>query len=80
MTKSQRRQYIAAVKCVLNKPSILPNGWAPGSKSLFDDFTWVHMNQTLFIHNTGNFLIWHRYFIQLFEDELQKCGYNGRCF
>jgi hypothetical protein len=39
---------------MLNKPSILPPGQAPGSHSLFDDFVWVHMNQTLFIHLTAS--------------------------
>lgn len=34
------------------KPTILPPGQVPGSKSLFDDFVAVHLNQTLFIHQT----------------------------
>lgn len=63
---------------MLNKPSILPAGTAPGSHSLYDDFVYVHMNQTLFIHLTGNFFIWHRYFIHIYERELRTCGYNGK--
>lgn len=36
------------------------------------------MNQTTTIHLTGNFLSWHRYFIHLYEQALQKeCGYGG---
>lgn len=30
------------------------------------------------IHYTGQFLPWHRLYVQTFEDELRsKCGYDG---
>ncbi|KAL2134941.1 hypothetical protein VTI74DRAFT_10348 [Chaetomium olivicolor] len=77
LPKSQRRAYVKAVQCVMDTPSILAPGVAPGSKSLFDDFVYVHMNSTLFIHFTGNFLIWHRYYIQEYERRLNACGYDG---
>jgi len=77
LSVDQRKNYISAMKCLLKKPSVYPAGAVPGSKSLYDDFVFVHMNQTLTIHMTGNFLTWHRYFIHVFEKELQKCGYNG---
>lgn len=36
------------------------------------------MNQTNFIHGTANFLMWHRYFIWLWEQKLRnQCGYTG---
>lgn len=31
----------------------------------------------MLIEPQGNFLTWHRYFIHVYEQELQKCGYNG---
>ncbi|KAM7198233.1 tyrosinase-like protein [Naviculisporaceae sp. PSN 640] len=77
LTKDQRRNFIAAVECVQRKPSILPTGVAPGAKSLFDDFVFVHMRQTPTIHLTGNFLTWHRYYLHVYEGELRKCGYTG---
>jgi tyrosinase len=52
MSKAQRKQYIAAVQCMQAKPSILPAGTSAGSKSLFDDFVYVHMQSTMFIHFT----------------------------
>jgi hypothetical protein len=52
LSKAQRKSYIAAVKCLRTKPSLLASGVAPGSKSLFDDFVAIHLNQTLFIHLT----------------------------
>jgi hypothetical protein len=46
--------------------------------SLQDDFVATHINQTLTIHYTGNFLSWHRYFTWLYEQALQtECGYTG---
>ncbi|KAK0716374.1 hypothetical protein B0H67DRAFT_516055 [Lasiosphaeris hirsuta] len=77
LSKPERKSYIAAVKCLRTKPSLLAPGVAPGSKSLFDDFVAVHLNQTLFIHLTGNFLTWHRYFTYAYEQQLRtKCGYT----
>ncbi|KAK4235462.1 tyrosinase-like protein [Achaetomium macrosporum] len=77
LSKAQRSSYIAAVKCVQTSPSLLAPGVAPGSKSLFDDFVYVHMISTPFIHFTGNFLIWHRYYIHQYEQRLNACGYTG---
>jgi len=43
-----------------------------------DDFVWVHINQTMRIHGTGNFLSWHRYYTWAFEQALRdECDYNG---
>lgn len=52
LSTNQRKNYIAAVKCMQNKPSLLAPGVAPGSKSLFDDFVVIHYQQTIFIHLT----------------------------
>ncbi|KAK4217500.1 tyrosinase-like protein [Rhypophila decipiens] len=77
LSPAQRKNFIAAVKCLQGKPSILPPGVAPGSVSLFDDFEAIHINQTMTIHLTGTFLTWHRWFIYTYEKKLQQCGYNG---
>jgi tyrosinase len=34
------------------KPSVFAAGVVPGSKSLYDDFVFVHLNQTVTIHLT----------------------------
>jgi len=50
----------------------------PGARSRFDDFVATHINQTLAIHYTGNFLAWHRYYTWLYEEALRnECGYTG---
>jgi tyrosinase len=77
LSANQRKNYISAVKCMKNKPSILAPGRAPASKSLFDDFIVIHFEQTIFIHLTGSFLIWHRWFTHVYEQHLQQCGYTG---
>ncbi|KAK7906577.1 hypothetical protein PG985_016314 [Apiospora marii] len=51
-------------------------GWP--TKSRYDDFVAVHVNMTTTIHNTGNFLGWHRYFVHVYETVLRdECGYTG---
>ena len=48
------------------------------AQNFFDDFVAVHLNQTNFIHQTANFLTWHRYFVWVWEDTLRtECGYKG---
>lgn len=77
LSAPQKKNFIEAVKCVRAKPSLYPPGVVPGSKSLYDDFVAVHLNQTLFIHLTGTFLLWHRWYIQEYENRLHACGYTG---
>ena len=50
LTRRQRAEYIRAVKCLQAKPPKAPAELVPGARSRFDDFTAVHINQTLDIH------------------------------
>ncbi|KLU82363.1 hypothetical protein MAPG_01435 [Magnaporthiopsis poae ATCC 64411] len=78
LTKCERKDYIKAVKCLMAKPSKSPSSFAPGARSRFDDFVAVHINQTLSIHGTGNFLTYHRYITWAYEQALRnECGYKG---
>ncbi|GKT93291.1 FAD binding domain-containing protein [Colletotrichum tofieldiae] len=78
LSGSEKKAYTSAVNCLLTKPSKLRDDFAPGARSRYDDFVAVHINQTLGIHGTGNFLTWHRYFTWAYENALrQECGYNG---
>lgn len=59
-------------------PGRTPRSVAPGARSRFDDFTVVHIQQTLQIHYTGNFQPWHRFFTWSYEKALrEECGYKG---
>ena len=78
LSKNQRKDYIKAVQCLQEKPALTPASVAPGAKTRFDDFVATHINQTLTIHYTANFLSWHRYFTWMYEEALRKeCGFTG---
>ncbi|KAH8681383.1 tyrosinase [Xylariales sp. PMI_506] len=78
LSNKEKLAYTNAVKCLMSKPAITPSDVVPGAKSRYDDFVATHVNQTLSIHGTGNFLSWHRYFVWIFEKALrEECGYQG---
>ncbi|GAB1311545.1 hypothetical protein MFIFM68171_01755 [Madurella fahalii] len=78
LSANERKDYIAAMLCIMEKPSKLDQTRFPGAKSRYDDFVVVHMNQTLNIHGTGSFLSWHRFYTWSFERVLrEECGYTG---
>lgn len=78
LSAAARKSYINAVLCLQKKPSVFDPAQVPGAKSRYDDFVAVHINQTLTIHGTGNFLSWHRYYVWTFENALRsECGYTG---
>lgn len=78
LSKAQRKNYIKAVQCLQEKPARTPATVASGAKTRFDDFVATHINQTLTIHYTANFLSWHRYYTWLYEEALRKeCGFKG---
>ncbi|CZT48785.1 related to monophenol monooxygenase (tyrosinase) [Rhynchosporium secalis] len=78
LKSSDKKKYIAAVLCLQKKPSKSARGVAPGARSRYDDFVLVHVQQTMTIHATGNFLSWHRYFVWAYETALRdECGYKG---
>ncbi|KAI1265449.1 Di-copper centre-containing protein [Xylariaceae sp. FL1019] len=78
LSSSEKKEYIGAVKCLQAKPSKADPSFAPGAKTRYDDFVAVHINQTLSIHGTGNFLTWHRYFTYAYEQALRnECDYTG---
>jgi tyrosinase len=78
LSKKQRKNYIKAVKCLQSKPALTPSTIASGAKTRFDDFVATHIDQTMTIHYTANFLSWHRYYVWLYEEALrEECGFTG---
>jgi len=76
-TNSQKTAYSNAVLCLQGLPA-KSGSFAPGARTRYDDFVAVHINQTLTIHGTANFLSWHRYFVWAYETALRnECGYTG---
>ncbi|KAF2220783.1 tyrosinase [Elsinoe ampelina] len=77
LSAKEKKAYISAVQCLQSKPSQVGSA-APGAKNRYDDFVAIHIQQTLSIHGTGNFLSWHRYFTWAYEQALRnECGYTG---
>ncbi|VBB82155.1 Putative tyrosinase [Podospora comata] len=77
ISKPDRRKFIAAVKCIMAKPSTLPPGEVPGAKSLYDDIVWAHARRSGLVHNSGTFLLFHRYYLHTYETELSACGWTA---
>ncbi|KAI1075969.1 Di-copper centre-containing protein [Whalleya microplaca] len=73
-----RLDYIRAVQCLASKPPWTDRSLAPGIVNRLDDFTYIHINQTNIIHQSGYLLPWHRLFIWQLEQALRdECGYQG---
>lgn len=78
LSRSERQDYIRAVKCLVGKPPISDPKWASAARTRYDDFVAVHTNVTPIIHGTGNFFAWHRYYLWTYETALRdECGYKG---
>ncbi|TPX18286.1 uncharacterized protein E0L32_002795 [Thyridium curvatum] len=78
ISPKEREEYIAAVKCLQSKSPRTASSKGPGVRSRFDDFVATHIEQTDYIHNTANFLSWHRYYVHAYEKALRdECGYAG---
>lgn len=48
------------------------------AQNRWDEFDFVHIHLSNFIHDSGQFLPFHRWFITVLERALQEeCGYKG---
>ncbi|KAJ7669374.1 tyrosinase [Mycena polygramma] len=75
LTNDQKSGYIDAVKCLQGLPA---TGTIQAARTRFDDFQAVHINLTDEIHLVGQFLPWHRRFLNVFEETLRdECGFSG---
>lgn len=75
MKPADQAGFSAAIRCLIKTPS--RSGLA-GAKTRWDDLAAIHSQMTPTIHWDGQFLLWHRYFLWIFEQELRKtCGYKG---
>lgn len=74
----ERKEYIAAVKCLMSKPAKAPKDEVPGALSRFDDFVATHMTMAPMLHSPANLFAAHRYYIWVYEKALrEECGYKG---
>ena len=79
MPPDERQSYTAAIQCMMNLPSQLSPVQYPAAISRYFDYAVIHVSRSQYVHNSGYFLTWHRYFVWLFEQDLRSvCGYTGR--
>ena len=78
MAPEERKAYTDAIKCIASKPSQLDQTLYPAATNRYMDYAVTHVNRTRQAHLDGFFLTWHRYYLHLFEQDLQNsCGYTG---
>jgi tyrosinase len=78
LTSDEKADYIQAVQCLFDLPTRSDKSWAAGARTRYDDWPAIHINQTAYIHRTGNFLTYHRYLTWTYEQALREdCGYKG---
>lgn len=74
-SKSDRTAFVKAIKCLQGKPS--GGSQFTGSKNRYEDLISVHRGMTMNVHQTATFLVWHRYFVWVFEHLLrEECAFD----
>jgi tyrosinase len=75
MTETEKTNYVNANKCLFRLPA---RSGLPGTKNRWDDLVAVHQRMSRTVHGTGQFLPWHRYYLNVFERMLrEECAYRG---
>ncbi|KAF2998905.1 hypothetical protein E8E13_005546 [Curvularia kusanoi] len=72
LSTADRQNFVDSLKCLMKRPQ---SGQFPASKSRYEDFTALHQTLTPRVHSNAKFLLWHRYLLWTFEQELRdSCG------
>ncbi|KAH8888536.1 Di-copper centre-containing protein [Thozetella sp. PMI_491] len=77
LSPADRKSYISAVQCVMNKPALTPKDLLPGARTRYDDFLGTHIVQADDVHFGGRFYPFHRLMLSAYEAEIQACGFRG---
>jgi tyrosinase len=78
LAPEEQKAFTAAINCMRDQPSSLDQVKYSAAINRFFDYAVVHTNLTSVVHLDGFFLTWHRFFVHLFEKDLQdKCGWEG---
>ncbi|KAI0153378.1 hypothetical protein BJ166DRAFT_500349 [Pestalotiopsis sp. NC0098] len=75
LSAAQKVSYIAAVNCMLEKPS-KEYPVVPAANNRYEDFVAAHISDVWNAHFVGAFYPWHRWLLFHFEQEIQSCGYK----
>ncbi|KAM0694986.1 hypothetical protein Q7P36_005342 [Cladosporium allicinum] len=79
MSNEDRKSFTDAIMCLKQTPaSAEGSATGPGVLSRYDEYVATHINMTMNIHVTADFLAWHRNYIWEWENDLiNTCGYTG---
>jgi len=73
-SSSDKLAFVNSIRCLMNRP---PSGNFPPATNRYEDLVRVHQMWMPNIHNNAKFLIWHRYYLWVFEQLLRtECGFN----
>ncbi|KAI0153122.1 Di-copper centre-containing protein [Xylariaceae sp. FL1272] len=75
LTSAEKQSYIEGDLCLMSLP---PKTGLPGAESRWDELQYAHAAQARYIHGTGAFLPFHRYFVTVHDHLLRaECNYTG---
>lgn len=75
-SSADREAFVNSISCLTKLPSAGAT-YSP-STSRYEDFVQTHQKMTSSVHGNGVFLLWHRYFVYLFEQALRsECGFDS---
>lgn len=78
LAPEERKAFTDAINCMREQPSSLDQQKYSAAINRFFDYAVIHTERTNVVHLDGFFLTWHRFFVHLFEKDLQeKCGWEG---
>ncbi|KAF2830391.1 Di-copper centre-containing protein [Ophiobolus disseminans] len=71
---SDKQAYVNAIRCLQTRPA---SGQFSQSRSRYEDLVALHQNLTPNVHGSAKFLLWHRYFLWMFEDIIRsECSFD----
>ncbi|ETS75571.1 hypothetical protein PFICI_12515 [Pestalotiopsis fici W106-1] len=74
-TSTEKSAYIDAALCLTTAEPTIGLG---DSATVWQEMQYAHIGQVTWIHNVGQFLPWHRYFVTVHANFLRDlCGYEG---
>lgn len=78
MSNEDRKSFTDAIMCLKQLPTTVDANTYPGVQSRYDEYVATHIDLTMNIHVTADFLAWHRNYIWEWENDLiNQCGYTG---
>ncbi|CAI6305306.1 unnamed protein product [Periconia digitata] len=73
-SNDDKNAYLNAINCLRSRPA---SGSFPPAGNRYEDLVRLHQQVTDQVHDNAKFLVWHRYFVWVFEDILRsECGFD----